>query len=98
MKEQLIRLASLKGFDQEVNNGVGIFFKGDIFENDKAYFIWLCLLQKWLIENYNLFISVDQNSLGDYFLSTNCIGIYGNFNSIEKALEDGLFAALNLIK
>ena len=56
MKEELIKLASIKGFQQEVNNGVGIFYAGDIFENDKAYFLWLCLLQKWLREEHDIFV------------------------------------------
>jgi hypothetical protein len=48
---------------------------------------------------HNLFVSVDkyEDKAGSYFISTNCIGIYGEFKTYESALEDGLQEALKLI-
>ena len=57
------------------------------------------LLQKWLREEHNLFVSVDkyEAKADSYFRSTNCIGIYGEFKKYESALENGLQEALKLI-
>lgn len=57
------------------------------------------LLQKWLREEHDLFVSVDkyEDKADSYFISTNCIGIYGEFKTYESALENGLLEALKLI-
>jgi hypothetical protein len=58
------------------------------------------LLQKWLREEHDLFVCVDKSDdkANSYFLSTNCIGIYGEYKTYEEALEKGLQEALKLIK
>ncbi len=102
MKEELIELAKEKGFSNEVNGGEGIFYDMDILENKKSYYLWMCLLQQWLRENYNIYVTPildfgctvavkkDLNVEIAYTLS--------DFKTCEEALEKGLFKALQLIK
>jgi len=113
MKEQLITfetgtIAKEKGFQSYTSfyYSEGMEIKGTkmgMHGNPNAYggisAPTQSLLQKWLREEHDLFISVDkyEDKADSYFISTNCIGIYGEFKTYEEALEKGLVTALKLI-
>ena len=99
MKEQLIELAHKKEF---------ISRDRLIIVNDSYYYLWMCELQKWLREKYNIHISIDWNVdlKGNYCFMIDkedkfCVydGYKNNnyFDSYEKCLEFALFKALKLI-
>ena len=106
MKEQLIKLAKEKGFSNKVNYKEGIFYAEDILEDNKAYYLWLCLLQRWLREKKDVFVCVESgyDRMGKYNrgfnLDVNGGSIYDDndvFEEYEEALERGLIRGLELI-
>ena len=114
MKEQLIsfetaKLAKEKGFIFKCNKIYLIH--GDLHVNelisDKIFFQapTQSLLQKWLREVHNIFVSCSYNHIscdGTYYIwygvmSKTC-NMKENFKTWEEALEFGLQKALKLIK
>ena len=66
MKEQLINLSKKVGFIS-VDNLIKV--------NDSYYYLWMCELQKWLMESHNIYAIPD--STFTMALKTN-IGFYSN--------------------
>ena len=63
MKEQLIKLAKEKGFDewleipyQDDNDGWTYYYEPH--NDDRCYYLWMCELQKWLRDKHFLHIYV----------------------------------------
>jgi hypothetical protein len=101
MKE-LIKLAKEKGFYR----GIGFFNFIFSTEPKLANYHWLCELQKWLCDEYNIhvYINPDYNGLTKKYgiikiddnLVFKCYGEEG-FKSSNECLEKGLIEALKLI-
>lgn len=80
-----------------------------IIVNQSYYYLWMCELQKWLIENHNLYIGIaitedrwlvqvfdiESQEQEENMEFDQC---YCNNNTYGEALERGLFKALELIK
>lgn len=123
MDEQLIsfktaKLAKKKGFKGThrtyVYNEKGETFRefglmnypSEVFPNFCSA-VTQSLLQKWLREEHNLFLTIcfDRNTANTYFyyrIDSGCGDINQEsihyFTNYEKALEEGLYKALKLIK
>ena len=104
MNNELTQLANKKGFFPE---NLTIGWKED-------YYLWMCSLQKWLREVYNIHVCVDLscitfedgNNKWFYRIDDVITNDYLEhsedenlqFNKFEEALEIGLLKALQLIK
>ena len=90
MKEQLIKKAKELGFNQSP--------KMPYLE---AYYMWMCLLQKWLRDEHRIIVIPTEDS-GKYicfYKSSETIYFTTvNFKTYEQALEKGLTEAMKLIK
>ena len=97
MKEELINRAFELGF-----KGGNIL---ELFDSEKPndYYLWMCLLQKWLREEHNIHLEVipNEEQWHTVMYPLVCIddaGHYGDHKTYELALERGLIEALKLIK
>lgn len=71
--------------------------------NEEYYYLWMCELQRWLREKHNIHIGTVCNNLQDLLFSSEIIYIgdclvTNTHKTYEKALEEGLYEALKLIK
>lgn len=104
---EIVKLAKEKGFSNKVNNAEGIYYAEDILEDNKAYYLWICLVQKWLREEHKIDCRVASNSLTYHFPMNAILEEDGSqmcgpkilirYNTHEEALEAGLQEALKLI-
>lgn len=101
MKRELILLAKEKGFISPV---IGKSVEAE-WSNKPFYYLWMCELQEWLRDVYDIWVIVDfeDDSEELYVYARNKNGnhlfdIYKNNFSYKEMLEIGLYEALNLIK
>ena len=94
MKEELIKLAKEKGFISDI---IGKSVEAEYSTKD-FYYLWMCELHKWLREVHNIHIEVKHTLINEYSSYVNGEVIYIHFKSYEQALEEGIKAALKLIK
>lgn len=98
MNKELVKLAKEKDF-------LGYFPKEWEYHTKEPlrYYFWLCELQKWLRDKYNIHVEVLlidtlTNIYVYYILATGNVTRVGSHKtSYEIAFEDGLLEALNLI-
>lgn len=105
--EELIELAREKGF---TNNNFWL----EIFHNPKTFigieeaeYFWMCLLQKWLREEYEMWVKVDAvDSLKEWYWCIDAatpsafetLDSGYEFKTYEEALQSGLLSALKEIE
>ena len=107
MNYEIVKLAKEKGFSNKVNNAEGIYYAEDILEDNKAYYLWICLVQKWLREEHHLIVIVAYQYEHDstpysywIYKENNSLPLNQWINDLktyEEALELGLIEALKLI-
>ena len=108
MKEKLIKLAKENGFSQGRFEDIPYrTLKSNVYVNDEAYYLWLCLLQKWLLEEHKINIPLWVNHSGWWWelekdngtlISSQDITETDFFQAKEESLEKGCYEALLLIK
>lgn len=104
MKEELISLAKEKGFMAILLRPIP-YKEGTRWHSLESirYYVWMCELQKWLREKYNIDIIITSAILGYGYLIYNRYppkNIANNkvFQFYEEALEEGLKEGLKLIE
>jgi len=104
MKEELISLAKEKGFMAILLRPIP-YKEGTRWYSLESirYYVWMCELQKWLREKYNIDIIITSAILGYGYLIYNRYppkNIANNkvFQFYEEALEEGLKEGLKLIE
>ena len=112
MKEELVsfktaKLAKEKGFDEICSylyeNSKVIVYTTHKNSGLNKHFDWYSaatqsLLQKWLREAHEIFVSVDVNFNVKIYYKDELHNEIFNFNSYEEALEKGLQEGLKLIE
>ena len=100
MKEQLIELSKEKGFSYS--------YVSPNFE--KAFYLWMCELEKWLRDEHQIYISVMCSHIKDLTGETNEYSLCCEWEisdrkdmcgvglSYEETLEEALLESLKLIK
>jgi hypothetical protein len=101
MREELIN----RGFELGFKDGDNL----DVFNGEKPndYYIWLCLLQKWLRVKYDINVWCEPVESFEIYKVKIAKGIFtsqpiyyyhASFTDYNPALERGIYEALNLIK
>lgn len=106
MKDKIIELVTMTN---EKKERIFDFFPSIVpwrysSQEKMRYYLWLCQLQKWIAEKYMVFIyctpTITYNGHTD-IRWTNNLDVRENkyFNTIDEALESGVYGALtDLIK
>ena len=101
MKKQLIELANDKGFKSPV---IGKSVESEV-SNKPFYFLWMCELQKWLIDECNVIVLVErlesqlEESENKYYpIIWRGEDTSGYYDDYDDALEQGLLEALRKYK
>jgi hypothetical protein len=110
MKTKLIELATSKqiGFTSQMFTDTN--WKHSLKE-DLRYYLWMCELQKWCREEYDMLVLIESDMLtydvsiyGKYALQEIRLSSYLSdpqtylFTTYEQALEEGLYQTLLLIQ
>ena len=111
MKQKIISLAKEKGFEvwlelPYIDNADGRTYYHEPHNDERAYYLWLCELQKWLIDHEDLHVEVFSYN---HEMFTLLISKYeevvkqeiwkhkGPYDERIDALEKGCYEALKLI-
>lgn len=101
MKTELIQLAKEKEFKSELLSSEPMKYS---HKEDTKYYLWMCELQRWLRDIYNIHVTCCYERSRDEELIYYCEIIHNSSlfswdlgNSYNTLLENGLLEALKLI-
>jgi hypothetical protein len=108
MKTKLIELAKKVGFGAVLMQNVAYRAYPDL--EPIRYYLWMCELQKWCRERYNININIKHRTTSQSFCFNITSGyedknegelysdVYKKYFTYEQALEEGLYQTLLLIQ
>jgi len=100
---KLIELAKEKCFNAKAKTEI----VGYVGQHELLYYLWLCELKKWLNDEKNIIVSSNhyeyackQDNGWRYTIGTSIKTDFssGKYKTYEKALEEGIYETLKLIK